>query len=181
MATVDLDRRPHFSFGDHIRFITDYLPKDAHNLMVDEEAARIVANNLAEHLRGIVEFYGSPQRATQVLLDLTEDIKEQTSNDHFHRALYEMGPKRKGALVSVSRIGAHSDPHPELHDHPDDCIEYVVPLTEGMVSVIEVNSQRFITRVPPLKAFRVERGVMHSDFNESDNELVYVIYRAKLM
>lgn len=181
MAQVDLDRRPHFSYGDNIRFIRDYLPADAHNLMSDVEGARAIAKSLAEHLKGIVEVCGSPQKAAQVLLELTADIEDQKSNDHFHRPLYEMGPKREGALVSVSRIGPHSDRNPEPHDHPMDCVEFVVPLTGGMVSLTKVGGVEFREKVPPLTPYQVERGVEHSDYNEGDKELVYVIYRAKLM
>ncbi len=179
MATIDqIERRP--SFGNHVRFIREDLPLIASFKFAEERGAVQTADKLAEAIRAIVESIGS-QSAAKLLLDLTDDIEEQKSNDHFHRPLYEMGPKRKGALVAVSRIPTRSDQNPKPHDHPIDCIEFVVPLTEGMFSLTVINGEKIRTPIPALKVFRVEGEVMHSDYNDGYDPLVYVIFRAKLM
>lgn len=162
------------------QFITIDLPLRA-SIRTTEEGAIATASQLVETLKRIVELCGGTQEAGEFLIHLAQNVEVVSSGkDHFHRPLYEQGPRREGALVAISRIPERSNRLPKRHKHPMDCLEIIVPLGDGLASLLEVDRRLVRHRIPTLTPFFVPRGVKHSDYNMSHDPVVYVIYRAKL-
>lgn len=134
-----------------------------------------------KHLVKLLTRYGQPEKIGEYLIELVGG-KPVEHGDHEHWVIYKdpRYPEREGPLVTVSRIGPKSNRNPDRHTHPENCIEFTVPLNTGLESVTSDTKygQPEYEKIEPLVPHEVKAQKFHSACNNSHHAIIYIDWRA---